>query len=170
MSSGSEKLTRSLEDYLEAIAVLHEREGKATVTALSEAVGVKKPSVDWAVRRLSGAGLVTHERYGDIELTDEGARLADEVYRRHKALLSFLTGILMVDPETAEADACRMEHALSRESIHRLESYISFVMKCYPGRSDWENIFNRYVEDGGDERVMPPDLHGGSSSGSEAQP
>ena len=170
MSSGSEKLTRSLEDYLEAIAVLHEREGRATVTALSEAVGVKKPSVDWALKKLSDAGLVNHERYGDIELTDEGAVLAGEVYRRHRALLSFLTGILMVDPETAEADACRMEHALSRESIHRLERYISFVMKCYPGRSDWEDIFNRYVEEGKDERTVLPVLDGDSSPRGEAQP
>ncbi len=169
MSSPSGRLTKSLEDYLEAIAVLHERDGKATVTTLSEAAGVKKPSVDWAVRKLSDAGLVTHERYGDIHLTDEGAHLADEVCRRHKALLSFLTGILMVDTETAEVDACRMEHALSRESMHRLESYISFVMKCYPGRSDWEDIFNRYLQYGVDQRGILPDLDSGASPDGEGR-
>ncbi len=154
MSGISEKPTSSLEDYLEAIAVLKKEGGKATVTALSKSVGVKKPSVDWALRKLADAGLVTHERYGDVHLTPEGARIADEVCRRHKALFGFLTNILIVDPAIAEQDACSMEHALSRESIHRLEKFISLVMECYPGRPDWEKIFNRYVENGQDEREI----------------
>ena len=154
MNSVSEKPTASLEDYLEAIAVLKEQGGKVTVTALSKSVGVKKPSVYWALKRLSGAGLVLHERYGDVDLTLDGARVADEVCRRHKALFSFLTDVLMVDPEIAEQDACSMEHALSRDSIHRLERFIDMVMECYPGRPDWEEIFNRYVEQGSDERII----------------
>jgi len=154
MTDISEKPTASLEDYLEAIAMLKEQGGRVTVTALSKSVGVKKPSVYWALKRLSGAGLVLHERYGDVDLTLEGARVADEVCRRHRALFSFLTEILMVDPEIAEQDACSMEHALSRDSIHRLEKFISLVMECYPGRPDWENIFNRYVDHGKDDRSI----------------
>ncbi len=147
-----EKPTASLEDYLEAIAMLKEQGGIVTVTALSKSVGVKKPSVYWALKRLSEAGLVLHERYGDVDLTLEGARIADEVCRRHKALFSFLTDVLMVDPEIAEQDACSMEHALSRDSIQRLEKFIDLVMQCYPGRPDWEEIFNRYVDHGHDVR------------------
>jgi len=154
MTAVNGKPTASLEDYLEAIAVLKEQGGKVTVTALSKSVGVKKPSVYWALKRLSGAGLVIHERYGDVDLTLEGARVADEVCRRHKALFSFLTDVLMVDPEIAEQDACSMEHALSRDSIHRLERFIDMVMECYPGRPDWEEIFNRYVEQGRDEGIV----------------
>ncbi len=154
MSSTDDRPTPSLEDYLEAIAVLKKRDGKATVTALSKSVGVKKPSVGWALRKLSDAGLVIHERYGDVELTPDGARLADEVCRRHKALFDFLTDILMVDSAVAEHDACAMEHALSRESIHRLEKFISLVMQCYPGRPDWAAVFNRYVDEGQDARVI----------------
>jgi len=154
MTDISEKPTASLEDYLEAIAMLKEQGGRVTVTALSKSVGVKKPSVYWALKRLSGAGLVLHERYGDVDLTLEGAHVADEVCRRHRALFSFLTEILMVDPEIADQDACSMEHALSRDSIHRLEKFISLVMECYPGRPDWENIFNRYVDHGKDDRSI----------------
>lgn len=150
----SEKPTASLEDYLEAIAVLKEQGGKVTVTALSRSLGVKKPSVYCALKRLCETGLVIHEKYGDVDLTPEGALVADEVYRRHKALFSFLTDILGVDVETAEQDACSMEHALSRDSIHRLEKFISLVMECYPGRSDWEDIFNRYVDQGKDDRTI----------------
>jgi len=162
MNSVSDKPTASLEDYLEAIAMLKEQGGKVTVTALSKSVGVKKPSVYWALKRLSGAGLVIHERYGDVDLTLEGARVADEVCRRHKALFSFLTDVLMVDPEIAEQDACSMEHALSRDSIHRLEKFIDLLMQCYPGKPDWEDIFNRYVNHGKDARTIQTALDGQS--------
>jgi DtxR family Mn-dependent transcriptional regulator len=154
MDSNFEKPTSSLEDYLEAIAVLKDKNGKATVTALSEAIGVKKPSVEWALNKLGDTGLVIHEKYGDIDLTPEGARIAEEVYRRHKALFSFLKDILKVNPTAAEQDACQMEHALSRESLNRLEKFIDFVMGCQPGRPDWEDIFNHYIEQGKDDREI----------------
>jgi DtxR family transcriptional regulator, Mn-dependent transcriptional regulator len=147
----SKNTTSSLEDYLEAIIMLKEQHKKPTVTALSESINVKKPSVDWALKKLSDAGLVIHERYGDITLTPKGTQIANEVYRRHKALYSFLTDILKIDPEIAAEDACRMEHALSRESINRLEKFIDFVMVCHPGKEDWGNIFNRFIEQGIDD-------------------
>jgi DtxR family Mn-dependent transcriptional regulator len=154
VKSASEQQTASMEDYLEAVIMLKEQGEKATVTALSESLGVKKPSVDWALKRLSNAGLVIHEKYGDVELTPEGAQIAAEVYRRHKALFSFLTDILKVNPAVAEQEACRMEHALSRESINRLEKFIDFVLDCLPGQPDWEDIFNRYIEYGKDDREI----------------
>ncbi|MFU8796429.1 MAG: metal-dependent transcriptional regulator, partial [Dehalococcoidia bacterium] len=121
---------------------------------LSRSLGVKKPSVYSALKRLSQAGLAIHERYGDVDLTPKGVRVADEVCRRHKALFSFLTDVLMVDPEIAEQDACSMEHALSRDSIHRLEKFIDLIMQCYPGRPDWEEVFNRYVDHGHNGRSI----------------
>ena len=155
VNSNRNKQTASMEDYLEAIIMLQEKGEKATVTALSESIGVKKPSVDWALKKLSDAGLVIHEKYGDIELTPEGVRIAGEVYRRHKALFSFLTDILNVNPKIAAQDACSMEHYLSRESINRLEKFIKFVLDCHPGLSDWENTFNLYIKYGKeDSRVQ----------------
>ena len=148
------KPTASLEDYLKAIAILQERGERVTVTALGRSIGVKKPSVDWALKKLASDGLVTHERYGDVNLTPEGARIAGEVCRRHKALYSFLADILKVTPETGARDACRMEHALSRESLNRLEKFIDLAMGCHPGRPDWGDIFNHYVEQGGDDREI----------------
>jgi DtxR family Mn-dependent transcriptional regulator len=148
------KPTSSLEDYLEAIVMLKEQGEKATVTALSQSMGVKKPSVEWALKKLGDAGLVIHEKYGNIELTSEGTRIADEVYHHHKMIRQFLVEILNVDPETADNDACRMEHVLSRKSLYRLEKFISFVLDCHPGLTDWEDIFNRYVERGKDDREI----------------
>ena len=136
------KPTSSLEDYLEAIAMVKEKGEKVTVTALSDSLGVKKPSVDWALKKLSESGLVIHERYSDIDLTPEGARVAEEVYRRHRALYSFLTDVLQVTPATAARDACHMEHALSQESINRLEKFIEYALKYHPGPIDWEEQLN----------------------------
>jgi DtxR family Mn-dependent transcriptional regulator len=148
------KPTSSLEDYLEAIVMLKEQGEKATVTALSESIGVKKPSVDWALKKLGDAGLVIHERYSDVELTPEGARIGDDVYHRHKIIRQFLVEILNVDPETADNDACRMEHVLSKTSLLRLEKFVSFVLDFHPGISDWEDIFNRFLERGRDDKEL----------------
>lgn len=148
MKTSGNRQTASMEDYLEAVVMLQEKGEKATVTALSESLGVKKPSVDWALNKLSDAGLVVHEKYGDVELTKEGTRIAEDVYRRHKALFSFLTDILKVSPMVAEQDACRMEHSLSRESINQLEKFIDFVLNCHPGNEDWQEIFKSYIEKG----------------------
>jgi DtxR family Mn-dependent transcriptional regulator len=154
MEDTRDKTSPSLEDYLEAIVMLKEEGRESTVTAISETIGVKKPSVDWALKKLVDAGFVTHERYGDIDLTPLGASIAEEVYSRHKALTSFLVDILKVSPDTAAKDACRMEHVMSPETIERLEKFIEFVLDCHPGQPDWEEIFNRYIEHGKDDRKI----------------
>ncbi len=135
--------------------MLKEQGNKATVTALSESLSVKKPSVDWALKKLGEAGLILHERYGDIDLTPEGSRIAEEVYRRHKALYSFLKDVLKVNPATAEQDACRMEHAMSRETINRLENSSNF-MDCHPAKRTGKTSSNRFIEKGKDDRRSIP--------------
>ncbi len=162
MEKMQEKTTASLEDYLEAILMLKEDGRESTVTAISEVIGVKKPSVDWALKKLVEAGFITHERYGDIDLTPAGAGVAKEVYHRHKALTSFLVDILKVDPAIAGKDACKMEHVMSRETIKRLEKFIDFVLDCHPGQPDWEDIFNRYIKYGKDDRQIKERFPGNS--------
>lgn len=115
--------TKSTEDYLEAIIILRET-GAATVTGISRLLEVKKPSVNAAINRLAARGLVTHEKYGPIELTEKGDRIATEVYARHKLLRHFLRDILKVNPETANAEACKVEHCISEESLDKLNSFI----------------------------------------------
>jgi len=148
MMSITDKQTASMEDYLETIAILKEESNSVTVTAISRMMGVKKPSVDWALTKLSVTGLVLHEKYGNVELTAEGERIAQDVYHRHKILRRFLVDILNVTPEIAEQDACRMEHVLSRDSLSRLEKFIEFVLNCPRGNPEWLTGFNYYVEHG----------------------
>ncbi len=94
------------------------------VTDVAESLGVKKPSVVVALRRLRDEGLVSQERYGYIELTPKGRELAEDVYFRHQVLLRFFRDFLGVSPEVAEKDACIMEHYLSEESLNKLREFM----------------------------------------------
>ncbi len=127
----------SMEDYLEAIRTLSDNHGSVRVTHLSEVLHVSKPSVTAAVSRLSSEGLVLHERYGAIELTRRGKAVADDVCKRHEALWVFLTEILGVSEETAETDACRLEHHLSPDTSRRLAGFVEAVLRRAEGRPAW---------------------------------
>jgi len=120
--------TASMEDYLEAIMLLEQRQEGATVTAISHSLDVKKPSVTAALAKLAETGLVRHQKYGSTALTAEGRRVARDVYHRHTTLLRFLTGVLGVDAETAEEDACKLEHSLSTASVNKLTEFVASAM------------------------------------------
>ena len=138
----------SMEDYLEAIVILAEKSKPVKVTEIGKALGVKKPSVTSALGKLSQQGLVKHKRYGHIELTAEGERIAQDVFRRHEVLRHFLAEILNVDPEIAAEDACKMEHSLSPTSLERLAKFEEFVLNCPRGEPEWLKGFNYYFEHG----------------------
>jgi len=126
-----------MEDYLEAVRALGGERGSTSVTRLSKAMGVSKPSVTAAVSKLSDEGLVDHERYGAVVLTQRGRIVADDVWRRHSALRVFLAGILGVSGETADEDACKLEHHLSPVTSERLGQFVEFAFSSGPGQPDW---------------------------------
>ncbi len=140
--------TASMEDYLEAIAVLRGEGEVVRVKQISEALGVKMPSVSAALRKLSEGGLVEHERYGYVRLTAEGDDVAQDVIRRHETLRRFLAEILSVDPQIAGEDACKMEHAISPTTLERLAKFLEFVLNCPRGEPEWLKGFNYYLEHG----------------------
>lgn len=140
--------TASMEDYLEAIAKLSEEETSVRVTQISKRLGVRKPSVTAALQRLSEDGLVKHRRYGLVELTPKGRRIAEEVMRRHEVLFRFLSEVLDIDPEIAQEDACRMEHSLSPASLEKLAKFVEFVLTCPKGEPVWHKGFKYYFEHG----------------------
>lgn len=112
-------ISKSLEDYLEAIHRLVHAGGGARVVDVAAALGVKMPSVSNAVRELSTMGLIEHTPYQQLHLTAEGEHVAAEIYQRHTMLKRFLVAI-GVSEANAETDACRMEHVLSTETLKRL--------------------------------------------------
>ena len=112
-------MTKSLEDYIEAIHLHIKAEGSARVVDIANSLGVKMPSVNNAVKELAKLGLISYEPYHSITLTDEGRRQAEEIFRRHTILKDFLLSI-GVSAENAERDACSMEHVLSAETLAKL--------------------------------------------------
>ncbi len=144
-----------MEDYLEAMVILAEQGKLVKVTEISKALGVKKPSVTSALTKLSEAGLLKHEKYGDVVLTVRGEKIAQDVYWRHQILRQFLVEILNADPTVADGDACRMEHVLSPTSLDRLAKFLKFVLNCPRGEPVWLAGFNYYLEHGErDEKLM----------------
>lgn len=116
-------MTKSLEDYLEEIHVLIHTKGAARVRDVALALNVKMPSVVKAIGELKKLGLATQEPYGNIELTEKGVRVAAHVLGRHKVLKAFLLKLGVRD-ETAEKDACLMEHILSAETMERVQDFL----------------------------------------------
>jgi DtxR family Mn-dependent transcriptional regulator len=114
-------MTESLEMYLETIGMLRERTDKARVTDIARELGVSKPSVHAALHELERRGLVEHEVYGDVFLSEAGQAAAAGIRRRHELLTAFLRDVVGVSAETAERDACRIEHYLSEETMARIE-------------------------------------------------
>ncbi len=116
-------MTNSLEDYLETIYLLVQVNGHARVRDVAQALHVKMPSVIKAVLELKKQGFVTQEPYGAVELTKAGIVAASQILGRHTLLKEFLL-LLKVDDETAEKDACTMEHFLSAETLARITDFV----------------------------------------------
>jgi DtxR family Mn-dependent transcriptional regulator len=95
------------------------------VKDVAQRLGVSRPSVVAALELLNRRGMVAHERYGGIELTGSGRRVAEAVYRRHRVLQSFLADVLGVSEKVAARDACRLEHALSPETEVLLARFVA---------------------------------------------
>ncbi len=114
-------MTKSLEDYLEAIHRQVKKTGSARVVDISKTLGVTMPSVNSAVKELSRIGLIAYEKYHHIHMTPAGERRAAGIFKRHTLLKTFLLSIGVSDAN-AENDACSMEHILSEETVSRLEA------------------------------------------------
>jgi DtxR family Mn-dependent transcriptional regulator len=145
---GVSKQTTSGEDYLKTIALLGKESKVVRVTEIGKMLKVKAASVTEALTKLSKAGLVKHQKYGGVELTAEGARIARDVNRRHEVLRRFLAEILNVYPEIAEQDACGMEHALSAASLVRMAKFVEFMSNCPLGTPECLKGFSYYFEHG----------------------
>ena len=114
--------TELAEDYVEAIAELIETSGSCRVTDLARHFGVSHVSVNRAVARFQRAGLVTTEPYGPVELTREGAQLAESSRRRHEIVYEFLLA-LGVTEETAATDSEGIEHHVSPETLRCMKTF-----------------------------------------------
>ena len=113
---------KSAEDYLEAMLMLKEERGYIRSVDVAEKLGVTKPSVCRAMRLLKEGEFLSMDENKRIHLTELGREVAEKVYERNRVLTNGLIAI-GVDPETAQQDACRIEHDLSRATFEKLKAH-----------------------------------------------
>jgi DtxR family Mn-dependent transcriptional regulator len=116
--------TSTVEDYIKAIYALQHDLGEAPVVRLAAALGVTKGTVTSMVHKLRDAGLARAERYGGVTLTPKGQRLALDVIRRHRLIEVFLVRTLKFDWSEVHEEAERLEHAVSRKFLERLDAFL----------------------------------------------
>ena len=122
------RVEESKENYLEAIYVLSREHGFVRSVDVANYFEFSKPSVSVAMANLRQALLITVDDAGGLHLTDAGRALAEQVYERHTLLTRFLTE-LGVDQDTAQQDACRIEHVISQISFEKLREHMTEMLK-----------------------------------------
>ncbi len=117
------ELHRAGEDYLKAILILQKKDGAVRSLDVAEMLNVSKPSVCRAIKLLREGGFLTMNEDKRIRLTDAGTEAAEQVFEKHCVLKECLVS-MGVDPETAEKDACRMEHSISRMTFEKMKHFV----------------------------------------------
>ncbi len=112
------------EDYIETIYRLKKKNGSVRSIDVARELGFSRPSVSRAVSILKKDGYVVMNPGGELELTELGEKKASSVYDRHKTLTRFLVMTAEVSEETAEADACRIEHIISESTFKGIKKYM----------------------------------------------
>lgn len=140
----NEKLTTSLEDYLEAILFLEEKNRVARVKDIAEYLSVQMPSVTGALKTLRSKGLVEYERNSFINLSKEGMKIARSIRKKHDILKNFLGKILLLENSVADDEACKIEHSIDQSTALRIEKLTFFIEELIDndktGGVSWDKI------------------------------
>lgn len=134
-----EKISSSLEDYLEAIYILESKNRVARITDIAEHLNISKPSVSKALKVLEERGLINYEPYRHITLKSEGIILARKILNKHEALQLFCENVLHIDEEDADEIACQMEHFISCEHLQKFLLLIEFFQEHKSTAKLWQD-------------------------------
>jgi DtxR family Mn-dependent transcriptional regulator len=133
ISTKETAVTNKAEEYLEAIYRLEKKLGFARTMELSRELGVVPGSITNTIENLERKGLVIHESYKGVKLTDNGRKIASSTLRRHRLAERLLTDFLHLDWSEVHDPACKLEHALSPEIIKPLEKALGHPKRCPHG-------------------------------------
>ena len=117
------QIHQSAEDYLECILKLSKQRPVVRSIDIANDMNYSKPSISVAMKNLRLNGYINVDESGFITLTDSGMEIATNIYDRHLILRKWLE-FLGISPETAEQDACKIEHTLSKETYTALRKHI----------------------------------------------
>jgi len=121
-----QRVSASLEDYLEAIYEIIEAKKAVKAIDISRRLGVGRSSVTEALKSLAEKKLVNYGRYEVLTLTSAGEVLAKKISVRHNVLYDFFANILGVENQEAQENACKVEHVISDDALRRLISFVEF--------------------------------------------
>jgi Mn-dependent DtxR family transcriptional regulator len=119
-----DKLSFTMESYLDAIFELSEGGAGVRLTDLAKKLSVTKSTANAAAASLAEKGLIANERYGRIKLTDAGMREARQITEKHGIVRAFFSEILNLDEETADRDACAIEHVISDKATRAMRKLL----------------------------------------------
>ncbi len=142
-----EKLSASLEDYLECIYMIARRKGAARPKDIAASLHVKAASVTGALKHLAEKELVNYAPYDVVTLTPKGKRMAHTITKKHNALLNFFTDVLDIPAEEAEDFACKMEHSIPDHVLERFIGFAEFVDRCPNRGAIWKKESKGYFCD-----------------------
>lgn len=117
--------SESVEDHLERIQELVDRQGYARVSDVADSLGLNRSTVSNMIRRLAKRGYVNYQRYRGFTLTESGRAVAAEIRARHQTITAFLRQ-LGVEAETIEAEVEDIEHHLKPQTLAALRSLVAF--------------------------------------------
>ena len=140
---------KTIEEYIEVIYILEKKEGSAHTTDIALKLKIKPPSVTEMLHKLHEMGLVIYRPYRGTNLSLSGTVMAQELMQRHETLADFFK-IIGIDKETAEVDACQVEHHVTAKTMKQLNKFVEFVQKA-PFEPIWLKHFEHFNKTG--ERV-----------------
>jgi len=127
------KVSPVIEEYLECIYRLQEKEGAARTSRIVKTLKVAPGTVTNTVERLEEEGFVTHVSYRGVKLTERGRRIALQVVRKHRLSERLLVDILKMDWDRVHETACRLEHSLTDEMLKHMEEALNHPKTCPHG-------------------------------------
>ena len=131
-------LTPTQEDYLATIFRLVQKEDHARSNSISEELGVSKSTVSAALKTLAARGLIIYKPYSPVRLTSEGYETGKRIAHRNFVLSEFFVKVLQLPESEARETACRVEHAVSDDTVLQLGRFIFFLKESGVDLKDWQ--------------------------------
>lgn len=135
----SEKLTSSLEDYLETIYLIYKKNNTVKAIDVSRALGVSRASTTEALKKLAEKKLINYGRYNAISITREGEIAAKEIINKHNSLYEFFKSVLGATDNEAQKNACAIEHIISEDIMQRVIAFTKYYRNNY--KDEFKNKF-----------------------------
>lgn len=120
-----EKLTASLEDYLEVISNYVDSEKNIRAIDISKELNVSRASVTEALKKLALKGFINYGRYDVISLTDSGKKIAQDIVSKHNILQSFFENVLGLSEDEASENACKIEHVITENAFNKISEFMN---------------------------------------------